>query len=200
MSTDSDLIRLSLDRPDVFGELYARHASTVYRYAASRVGKEAADDVLSNTFLAAFERRRRYRFEHSSALPWLLGFATIALRQHRRDERRHFTVAPEASGEQEVGFGSVEDPMPHAAALAEVMVAVGRLSAKDRSALLLHVSTDLSYSDVARALGIPIGTVRSRINRARRILRLATGWGTAPEEEEHDGRAALAPLRDEPST
>lgn len=193
VSTDSELIRLSLDRPPAFGDLYTRHARAVYRYAASRVGTEGAEDVLSNTFLAAFERRKRFDTTVVSALPWLLGFATVAIRQHRRQEHRHLS---ESVDEDALALVGVADVAPHAAALTEVMRAVTRLSPRDRDALLLHTSADLSYEDVAAALHIPVGTVRSRINRARAQLRTATGRGEAPEQERISGRTATPSVGD----
>ncbi|MDY1006316.1 RNA polymerase sigma factor [Curtobacterium sp. CFBP9011] len=193
VSTDSELIRLSLDRPPAFGDLYTRHARAVYRYAASRVGTEGAEDVLSNTFLAAFERRKRFDTTVVSALPWLLGFATVAIRQHRRQEHRHLS---ESVDEDALALVGVADVAPHAAALTEVMRAVTRLSPRDRDALLLHTSADLSYEDVAAALHIPVGTVRSRINRARAQLRTATGRGEAPEQERTSGRTATPSVGD----
>lgn len=198
MSTDSEVIRLSLAQPAAFGQLYSRHARVVLRYAISRVGAEGAEDVVSNAFLAAFERRKRYDFAYESALPWLLGFATMAIRQHRRAEGRHL----ERHRDLELAdrHGLLVDETDHRAAeLAETLREVKRLAARDRDALLLHAWADLSYAEVARALAVPIGTVRSRINRARTRLREATGRDattTTTNERNDDGRPAYTPIGD----
>ncbi|MFD5864659.1 RNA polymerase sigma factor [Agromyces sp. NPDC127015] len=193
MSTDSELIQRSRDQPAVFGELFTRHSRAIFRYAASRVGPEKAEDVLSNTFLAAFERRRRFDQAYESALPWLLGFASMAIRQHRRDEARHWAgyLYPVAAESLAVVR---DDAAVFAAELALVAEAVRHLAPRDRDALLLHVSAGLGYADVGRALGIPIGTVRSRINRARAQLREATGRTTGEKEEQTNGRVQHAPV------
>ncbi|WP_087010974.1 RNA polymerase sigma factor [Leucobacter sp. 7(1)] len=73
------------DAPPLFAELYRRHSGAVFRYAASRLGREPADDLTSDVFLVAFDRRDRYDTSVPSALPWLLGIATRLIRRHRRD-------------------------------------------------------------------------------------------------------------------
>ncbi|MCB5273210.1 ECF RNA polymerase sigma factor SigL [Arthrobacter sp. SO5] len=82
MSTDNDIIRRSRDSPAVFGDLYDRHASVIYRYAARRAGDFAADDVTSETFLVAGEKLETYDLDRDDARPWLFGIATNLLRRH----------------------------------------------------------------------------------------------------------------------
>ena len=83
-STDSTAIARSIARPDAFSVIFDRDFLGAHRYLSRRVGRELADDLASATFTVAFERRRGFRTESDSALPWLLGIATNLLRNHRR--------------------------------------------------------------------------------------------------------------------
>lgn len=88
MSSDSEIIERSRHIPAAFSELYDRHATTIHRYAARRGGTQVADDVMSETFLVAFERRSDFDTARESAEPWLYGIATTLLKQHARQEAR----------------------------------------------------------------------------------------------------------------
>jgi RNA polymerase sigma-70 factor (ECF subfamily) len=190
VSSDSEIVRRSWDQPAIFAEVYDRHASTVYRYAARRVGSEAANDVLGETFLVAFERRTRYDQIHESALPWLLGIATILIRKHRGAEAR-FLRATAAAGPAETVVDDRDERLDAHRAVGELAATIRRMPARDRDALLLYAWADLDYEGVAHALGVPVGTIRSRLNRARRVLRQSAG--DKPAEEVDRGRADVAP-------
>lgn len=178
MSTDSDLIRRSLASPADFGSLFDRHAVTVHRYASSRVGASIADDVLSETFLAAFENRGRFDHSRDSALPWLLGIATNQLHRHHRAEARLFAVTEKSAGKLAAAASADPDE------LRDVASALKRMPPADRDTLLLFAWADLSYDEIATAMQVPVGTVRSRLNRARKTVRELTG-ATEPEEVHH---------------
>lgn len=176
MSTDTDgeIIRLARDNPAVFGELYDRHASALYRYAARRAGEFAADDVIAETFLVAWERLGSYDLNHEDARPWLFGIATNLLRRHHRSEARMLKAAAKAALRD-----SVADESDRVAAQTDALVATGSIAlalksmaAIDRDTLLLYAWGDLTYEGIAAAMDVPIGTVRSRLNRARRTLRI----------------------------
>ncbi|HEX4442277.1 MAG TPA: RNA polymerase sigma factor [Galbitalea sp.] len=194
MRTDSELIAESLNQSTGFGQLYERHAKTIHRYAARRVGATEADDVMSETFLIAYQRRANFSLESESALPWLYGIATNLLHKHRRLEAAAWktlaaTHEPAVAPDVAQAIGSRLDAQIAVATLAS---AICRMPARDRDALLLYAWGDLDYEGVAEALGIPIGTVRSRLNRARRVLRAANDRNPLPEEEVHDGRVDSA--------
>ena len=174
---DADLIRRSLLDGERFAELYDRHARPVQRFVASRLGAEMADDVVAETFLAAFHGRARYDLSHPDARPWLLGIATRQISRRRRQERVHYRLLASAPGAQPVDgpAEAVVAAVTAAAAGQPLAAALARLKAADRDVLLLVAWADLSYQEVAEALGVPIGTVRSRLNRARRIVRTALG-------------------------
>jgi DNA-directed RNA polymerase specialized sigma24 family protein len=86
VTRDSDIIARSIAEPEVFGELYLRHAAIVHRYAWRRAGESIADEVTGDTFLTAFEARGRFDLTIEDAKPWLLGIATRLLHNHRRSE------------------------------------------------------------------------------------------------------------------
>lgn len=185
MSTDSDVIARSMSEPRLFGELFHRHAARVHRYVARRAGERIADDVTSETFLIAFEKRDQFDLSNSEARPWLLGIATNLIHRHRVAEARTLRTI-EAASREDATDGGLE-LAGEAFDLREDMRRLARdlrrLPIADRDCLLLYAWEDLSYAEIALALHVPIGTVRSRLNRARRILRATT------TKEGHNERA-----------
>jgi RNA polymerase sigma factor (sigma-70 family) len=178
--TDAAVIAASLVDPARFGALFDRHASTLYRYLVRRLGPGEADAMLGDVFRIAFERRESYDQQQPLARPWLYGIATNLLAKHRRREARRLhamarlaTSGPPAIDEAE----QVAAVVDAASAWQRVADAVTALPDGERDALLLHVWEGLSYQDVAAALGLPVGTVRSRLARARGRLRELTALG-----------------------
>lgn len=174
---DAALIERSWHDSEAFAGLYDRHAAPLHRYVARRLGDEAADDIVAETFLAAFRRRRSYDLGRDDARPWLYGIAANLVGKHRRSEIR-LLRALARTGVDPIGEGHAERAEARVSAFAvrrELAAALAGLSAGDRDVLLLIAWADLSYEETAAALGIPIGTVRSRLNRARRKVREALG-------------------------
>lgn len=193
VNPDNEVIQRSLAEPAVFAQLFDRHATSVYRYVAQRLGDHAAEDVMSETFLIAFERRTSFDSAVRDARPWLMGIATRLLRKHLRLEAVAWKGMSADLAAQVVPdlidqAGSRIDAERLSRRLAK---ALRRLSVDDRDTLLLYAWTDLDYAAIAIAMQVPIGTVRSRLNRARRILR-AAGTHTIEEETDH-GRVDPAP-------
>ncbi len=174
---DAAVIQASWDDADRFAALYDRHAAQLYRYAHRRVGPQTAEDVVADTFLAAFARRRSYDLGRADARPWLFGILTRALSRHRRTELTRYRVlcrtAPDAP--VDAPDDAVAARVTAGAARAPLAAALAGLAARDRDVLLLVAWGGLSYEETADALGIPVGTVRSRLNRARRQVRAALG-------------------------
>lgn len=173
MSTDSDLIRRSYKDPAIFAGLYDKYAVGLYRYAARRAGPFAAEDVLSETFLTAFQVRDSFDHAWADARPWLFGIATNHLRRHHRSETRILAIAARAAPrESQASHDEMIDAQLDAAAhTGRLALALQDLSAEDRESLLLYAWADLTYEQIAEATHVPIGTVRSRLNRARRVLK-----------------------------
>ncbi|GAA2143006.1 RNA polymerase sigma factor [Kitasatospora kazusensis] len=183
---DSLVIGASLADPERFGEIYDRHAAVIHRYLARRIGVPVADDLASETFLAAFRIRGRYDPDRDDALPWLYGIATNLLRRHQRTERAQYRAMARTG----IDPWGVPD---HADAVAGRITAVGQaqdvagalqhLTAKERDVLLLFAWAELGYDEIAGALDIPVGTVRSRLNRARKRLRAALSHPTGQAKD-----------------
>jgi RNA polymerase sigma-70 factor (ECF subfamily) len=172
--TDGDLIRASLEDPSRFEPVFDRHYDVVRRYAQRRVGPSAGEEIASKAFLLAFERRSSFRpsgSAHGSARAWLLGIATNMIRHHVRDERTHLrilsTMPPERPGSAPDDDARL-DSIGVRPTLARELASLPR---RERDAFLLLVLGELSYGEIAEALEIPVGTVRSRIHRARARLR-----------------------------
>ncbi len=182
--TDAELIAASRDSPDHFALVFDRHAVAIHRYIARRLGRTEADDLLGQTFLLAFERRHRYAATRENALPWLYGIATNLIRRRRRDEIRQYRAYSRAGTDRDhESFDSDLARRLDAATAGRVLSRVlAGLRAADRDVLLLYAWEDLSYPQIAQALDIPIGTVRSRLHRTRRALRSALG----PDFEDTD--------------
>lgn len=163
--TDAEALRQSLREPARFAVLYERHVTPVHRYLRRRVGDGAAEDLTAEVFVRAFRGRARYGVQHDTALPWLLGIASNLIADHRRAERRRLATLERLCG-------SAQPPRERDATglSPELVQALRRLPARDRDALLLVAWGELSYEETARALEVPVGTVRSRIARARQRL------------------------------
>jgi RNA polymerase sigma factor (sigma-70 family) len=174
--SDSQLMARSVTDPELFAGLFDRHAATVHRYLGRRVG-ELADDLLSETFLIAFRRRAAYRPQHVEVRPWLLGIATNVVHGHARSERRRYRALARAGAEPQTPAAADEvDARVDAAVLrGPLAAALAGLKERDRDVLLLVAWGQLGYEEVAAVLDVPVGTVRSRLNRARRQTRAALG-------------------------
>jgi RNA polymerase sigma-70 factor (ECF subfamily) len=172
--SDGAVIADSLETPEAFGAIFDRHGSTLLRFLARRVDPAEAQDLLGEVFRIAFERRSAFEQDRASARPWLYGIAANVVAKHHRSEARRFrAMARVPAGPPD------EDPAERAVAAADagarwtqVMDAIGALPEAERQVLLLFAWEELSYEEIALALGVPMGTVRSRLSRGR--ARLAT--------------------------
>jgi RNA polymerase sigma factor (sigma-70 family) len=170
-SSDSAAIAGSLERPESFAEIFDRHYLAVHRYLARRVPSMQADDLASMTFVVAFERRRSFRPSSTSARPWLLGIATNLLHERHRRERGERGALALLSGEPAKGGDGLLADAHDGTYTEQLAEALATLEAAQRDVLLLHAWEELSYEEIAEALEVPIGTVRSRLARARTHLR-----------------------------
>lgn len=177
---DATLMRAAQTDPASFGALFDRHFAAVYRFCERRVGRSMAEDLAGETFRRAFEGRHSYDLRRPSALPWLyriaLNLIRDALRARAAEDRAYSRLhALAATGLPIQG----DQPARRAEARGDLALLARLLLAEpeeDVEALFLHVWDGLSYLDVAAALGVPVGTVRSRLSRLRH--RLEEGLGT----------------------
>ncbi|MCF6475828.1 RNA polymerase sigma factor [Nonomuraea sp. MG754425] len=185
---DSAIIAASLDVPERFALLFDRHATVLHRYAARRLGPDHAEDVVAEAFTRAFETRHRYEFARTEALPWLYGITTNVIGLHRRAEVRGYQ-AMARTGEDPVVAAFDERVAAWVSASAtrqRLAAALAKLGRGERDVLLLIAWGDLTYEETAQALQVPIGTVRSRLSRARRKVAHALGGANPIETREED--------------
>ena len=176
---DSIIIRESLNNPDHFTTIFERHAPALHRYLSKRAPHSVVDDILSDTFVAAFRSRHNYDFLYTDARPWLYGIAINILRHHQRAESRRLAHARKVdpqTHEDDIAEQVVSD-LVRSAEAERVQWALDQLDDRYSEALMLVAGPGLTYEEVARSLDIPVGTVRSRISRGREQLRELLGLG-----------------------
>ncbi|MEU4769148.1 RNA polymerase sigma factor [Actinosynnema sp. NPDC023794] len=181
--TDAEIIDRSRHEPDAFAAIFDRHAPHIRRYLERRLGAQVADDLVAETFLTAFDKRQRYDPARPDARPWLYGIATNLVGQHRRHEARRYRERSADVAEHDHS-DRVAAEVTAWAVRSRLAGALDGLSAEDRDVLLLVAWEQLGYEEVAAALAIPVGTVRSRLHRARRKVREALGGRNPTEVEE----------------
>jgi RNA polymerase sigma-70 factor (ECF subfamily) len=171
--SDAAVIERSRGDAECFEELFRRHASRIQRYVVRRLGPDAADDIVAETFLQAFRQRAGYDQDRADALPWLYGIATNLIGRHRRAEIRLYrALARTGTDPVTASFTDrSDDRLTAGAAGRRLAAALAGLPAAYRDTVLLVAWGGLSYEEAAAALGVPAGTVRSRVSRARAALR-----------------------------
>lgn len=165
MVTVNDAPAVSVTPPD-FAELYRQHAPAIVRYLHRRLGDDVCEDAAAETFARAWQRREALRDPANGALPWLYGIAGNVVSERWRAERRRLKALERVAAHD----NRSAEPAHERALQPRTIAALRRLPTTDREALLLVVWGELSYEETARAMGVPVGTVRSRINRARNRL------------------------------
>ncbi|GIM92134.1 RNA polymerase sigma factor [Paractinoplanes toevensis] len=172
LGTDAYLIEQS------FTAIFDRHYRSIYAYVARRLGPDLAEDVASETFLTAFDRRHSFDPARGDARPWLYGIASNLVARHVRAESRRYRAMAKAGG-QDLGVleyaDAVAGRLDAAAVRGKLAEALARLPEPVRAVLLLVAWAGLNQQEAAAALGIPAGTARSRLHRARQEMRKALG-------------------------
>jgi RNA polymerase sigma-70 factor (ECF subfamily) len=165
--SDLDCLALSLSEPQAFKPIFDRHFGAVHRYLHRRAGRDLADELAAETFALAFERRATCRAE-GSVLPWLFGIATNLLHRCWRAERRQLRAYGRSGVDLWVDYEDEATARVDSLALdAELARALAAMRPRQRDALLLYALADLSYEEIGLVLGVPVGTVRTWLHRAR---------------------------------
>ena len=180
--TDAQIIARARLDPAAFAPIFDRHYATIHAYLRRRLDAPIAEELAAETFARALRGVTRYDEERADALPWLFGIAANLARRHRRTEVRRLR-AYARTGRDPLQDEHADAParLDAAAAGPRLAAALVELRADDREALLLFAWAELSYEEIAAALRIPIGTVRSRLHRARRVLRTHLDLETADD-------------------
>jgi RNA polymerase sigma-70 factor (ECF subfamily) len=174
--SDGSVIAASLAEPERFAEIFDRHFATVFRFAERRVGRDQAGEVASETFARAFAKRGSFRPEVEDALPWLLGIASKLILHERRRFVRYLAAVERVAAdtravEYESDLVAADRRLDAPLDWARMRAALLTLSDVDRELLLLVAWDELSYDEAAAVLELPLGTVRSKLHRAKAHLR-----------------------------
>jgi RNA polymerase sigma factor (sigma-70 family) len=160
-------LRASLEEAERFAAIFERRVREIHRYVWLKAGAAAAEDLTAEVFARAFAGRRSFDPESASVRAWLYGIANVVVRHHfRSDSRRRAREEAVAQALTEHDDGTA-GPLSN---MSETRELVEGLSSKLRDVVLLVAGAELSYADAATALGVPVGTVRSRYSRARKQL------------------------------
>ena len=167
---DAFAIDASRSDPPAFAAVFDRHWARIHRYCVVRAGSPG-EDVAAETFRVAFDQRDRYD-GRADAAPWLFGIATNLLRElFRRSARAGHALQRSLAEPAEDPFDEALNRVEAERLGPELAAVLSRITPVERDALLLHACAELTYEEIARATAVPIGTVRSRIHRARTRVR-----------------------------
>jgi RNA polymerase sigma-70 factor (ECF subfamily) len=187
---DSEVVRASVEQPEAFEVIFDRHFDTIYGYLARRLWPDVADDLAADVFVAAFVRRSTFDSDaFESARPWLFGIASRLAARHARQagrQARAYGRSPE-SGLAFLDTDAAADRIDAREMRSALVRAVGLLRPELRDVLLLVAVHGLSYAEASEALGVPLGTVQSRLSRARQRLRSQLEKEGARVAESEDG-------------
>lgn len=173
-SLDSEAISASAATPAEFAAIFDRHFDAVHAYLQRRIGRDLADELAAETFLIAFDGRARYDLSRPDARPWLFGIATNLLHRHHRHELRQLRAYARSAADPILdAFDGVDARVDASNVRRELVDALAQVPAEELDALLLFAWADFSYAEIGEALEVPIGTVRSRLSRARARIQAA---------------------------
>jgi RNA polymerase sigma factor (sigma-70 family) len=181
--TDDELwLRTRRGDPEAFAALFERHGRAIYNFCFRRTADwAAAEDLMSIVFLEAW-RQREKELAAGMLRAWLFGIATFVVRNRWRTQRRHCRALARLPREVRTPdfADDVESRLADESRMVVLVEQLSRLPKREQDVLALCVWADLSYEEAAVGLGIPVGTVRSRLSRARsrlRELEAASGHG-----------------------
>jgi RNA polymerase sigma-70 factor (ECF subfamily) len=164
-SSDAEHLARSIRQPTAFELIFDRHFGAVHRYLHRRAGADLADELAAET--SAFEKRASCRAS-GSVLPWLYGIATNLLHRERRAEGRQLRAYSRSGVDQSVAYEDEAVARVDGSSLdARLAGALAAMRPRERDALLLYALADLTYEEIALALDVPVGTVRTWLHRAR---------------------------------
>jgi len=171
--TDGDAIAASLAEPRAFGVVFERHFGAIHRYLRRRLDDRHAEEATAQTFFAAFDGRGRFDREHGAVRPWLFGIATNVAHRHRRHEVRELRAIAALGVDESTANDGTEARVDAERLRVPLARCLAELPAEESDVLYLLVWAELDQPEIAAALGVPIGTVKSRLSRARKRVQQA---------------------------
>jgi RNA polymerase sigma-70 factor (ECF subfamily) len=175
MQSDTEAIAASLVDPHAFGAIFERHFGAIHGYLRRRFDDEIADELTAQTFFVAFDRRSRFDQGRPDARPWLFGIATNLAHSHRRREQAELRAIAAMATESRTVMEGVEARIDAERLRASLAHALADLPVEESDVLCLLVWAELNQAEIASALTIPLGTVKSRLSRARGRMQAALG-------------------------
>jgi RNA polymerase sigma factor (sigma-70 family) len=173
-----------------FSAVYVEHVDAIYGFLARRIGAQLAEELTAQTFVEALARHDRYDPDRGPIGPWLFGIAANLLRRHYRQEERALRAIAAYAGRLPLAGDDDEDRVESRVVADERWPDVARallgMNAGERDVLLLYAWADLPYSAIAGVLDVPVGTVRSRLSRARGRLTAVLDDPSSPDEDTPD--------------
>lgn len=173
--TDGEAIAASLVEPRAFGVVFERHFGAILRYLRRRLDDQPAEEATAQTFFVAFDERGRFDRERADARPWLFGIATNIAHRHRRSEIRELRAVAALGADASTSHDGSEAKIDAERMRGALARCLAELPAEESDVLYLLVWAELDQPEIAAALDIPLGTVKSRLSRARRRVREALG-------------------------
>jgi RNA polymerase sigma factor (sigma-70 family) len=171
--TDGEAIAASLSEPRAFGVVFERHFGAILRYLRRRLDDRQAEEAAAQTFFVAFDERGRFDRERADARPWLFGIATNVARRHRRSEVRELRAIAALGADPGTADDGTEDKLDAERMRGTLAHCLADLPAEECDVLYLLVWAELDQPEIAAALDIPLGTVKSRLSRARKRVQAA---------------------------
>jgi len=193
--TDADVVRASVAQPELFETIFNRHHRRIWAYLARNGGRERADELAGDVFVAAFSYRDRYDAGRGSVVAWLYGIAANLNRTRFRRQARAARALVRVAAQGVPATSEIDDTLAAldgGSELARVRSAMAALPERDRELIVLVAWERLSYAEIADVLGLELGTVRSRLSRARRRLRELAGLDGEPTVTDHDSRRKVS--------
>jgi RNA polymerase sigma-70 factor (ECF subfamily) len=181
--SDGEAIAVSLVEPRAFGLIYERHFPVIHGYLRRRFDDQLADELTAQTFLVAFDNRAHFDQERADARPWLFGIAGNLAHRHRRSELRELRAIATLTPERGAPLEGVEARVDAERLRGALARSLADLPAEEADVLRLLVWAELDQPEIADALAIPLGTVKSRLSRARGRLQSALGLDPTTAQE-----------------
>jgi RNA polymerase sigma-70 factor (ECF subfamily) len=195
--TDAELMeRTARGDRDAFAVLYRKHQGTIFRFARLMTGRETdAEDIVQEVFLVVMRDPQRFEPERASLSTYLYGIARRQTRRRLLRDRRFIALDGAGHGIEPCAAGDADSELSRRSELLELRRAILTLPSRHREVIVLCDLQEVTYAEAAATIGCPLGTVRSRLSRARRLLlerlqrvrRTTTGTDGAPT-----GRASLS--------